>query len=127
IEDFMLLANRKVAEFIHKKSVPPVPFVYRVHDLPNPDKLADFARYAKEMGFTFETKSPKSITGSFNRLAGEIKGNEVLKLLEPLAIRTMSKAEYTPHNIGHYGLGFDFYTHFTSPSRRYADVLVHRI
>src|SRR5690606_34906095 len=71
IEDFMLLANRKVAEFIHKKSVPPVPFVYRVHDLPNPDKLADFARYAKEMGFTFETKSPKSITGSFNRLAGE--------------------------------------------------------
>lgn len=127
IEDFMLLANRKVAEYMFKKTVPPIPFVYRVHDLPNPDKLADFARYAKELGFSFYMKTPTSITESFNRLADEMKENDALKLLEPMAIRTMSKAEYTPHNIGHYGLGFDFYTHFTSPIRRYADVLVHRI
>ena len=127
IEDFMLLANRRVAEFVYRKSAPAIPFVYRVHDLPNPDKLADFSRYAKELGFSFNTKSPTAITDSFNRLAEAMHGNDVLKLLEPLAIRTMSKAEYTPENIGHYGLGFDFYTHFTSPIRRYADVMVHRI
>ena len=127
IEDLMLLANRKVAEYMFKKTIPPIPFVYRVHDLPNPDKLSDFARYAKELGFNFYMKTPTSITESFNRLADEMRQNDTLKLLEPMAIRTMSKAEYTPHNIGHYGLGFDYYTHFTSPIRRYADVMVHRI
>ncbi|MFZ1705928.1 MAG: ribonuclease R [Saprospiraceae bacterium] len=127
VEDFMLLANRKVAEYVYKKATPAIPFVYRVHDLPNPDKLADFASFAREMGFAFNTKTPSSITDSFNRLAEEVKTNDTYKLLEPMAIRTMSKAEYTPENIGHYGLGFHYYTHFTSPIRRYADVLVHRI
>lgn len=127
VEDFMLLANKKVAEYVFKKTVPPVPFVYRIHDLPNPDKLEDFVLFAKELGFQFHTKTPGGITESFNRLADDIKKNETLKLLEPLAIRTMSKAEYSPHNIGHYGLGFHYYTHFTSPIRRYADVLVHRL
>ncbi|MBK6363776.1 MAG: ribonuclease R [Saprospiraceae bacterium] len=127
VEDFMLLANKKVAEYMYKLATPAIPYIYRIHDLPNPEKLSDFADYAKELGFTFYGKTPSSITDSFNRLAKEISENETLKLLEPMAIRTMSKAEYSPHNIGHYGLGFDFYTHFTSPIRRYADVIAHRV
>jgi ribonuclease R len=127
VEDFMLLANKRVAEFMYKLAMPALPYIYRIHDLPNPEKLSDFADYAKELGFMFYGKTPSSITDSFNRLSLEIAKNETLKLLEPMAIRTMSKAEYSPHNIGHYGLGFDFYTHFTSPIRRYADVIAHRI
>jgi ribonuclease R len=127
IEDFMLLANKHVAKYIALKAKPEIPFVYRVHDLPNPDKLSDFALFASELGFRFNMDTPEKIIDSFNRLSDEIKINPTLKLLEPLAIRTMSKAVYTTENIGHYGLGFDFYTHFTSPIRRYSDVLVHRI
>lgn len=127
IEDFMLLANKRVAEFIAARSQQEIPFVYRVHDTPNPDKLVDFAQFAAEMGFKFDLKDKNSITRSFNKLADLAKTNELLRLLEPLAIRTMAKAEYTTGNIGHYGLGFDFYTHFTSPIRRYSDVLSHRI
>ncbi len=127
IEDFMLLANKRVAEFIAKRSQQEIPFVYRVHDTPNPDKLIDFAKFAAELGFKFNLKDRNSITQSFNKLADLAKTNELLRLLEPLAIRTMAKAEYTTDNIGHYGLGFDFYTHFTSPIRRYSDVLSHRI
>lgn len=126
IEDFMLLANKSVAKFIAKKPQPEVPFVYRVHDLPNPDKLADFALFAKELGYTMNLNTPKEIAESFNGLYEAAKTNEQLKMLEPLAIRTMSKAEYTTDNIGHYGLAFEYYTHFTSPIRRYSDVLVHR-
>ena len=127
VEDFMLLANKKVATFIATKTKPEIPFVYRVHDLPNPDKLAEFALFAKELGFPFKLDTPDQIITSFNNLALAIKDNSSLKLLEPLAIRTMAKAVYTTENIGHYGLGFDYYTHFTSPIRRYSDVLVHRI
>ncbi len=127
IEDFMLLANKKVAEFIHKKEGAEVPFVYRVHDLPDPAKLAEFAVFAKQLGFQVNIENPKAIANSLNRLAKEAQKNELLKMLEPIAIRTMSKAEYSPDNIGHYGLGFDFYSHFTSPIRRYSDVLAHRI
>ncbi len=127
IEEFMLLANRYVATFIAKKAKPKIPFVYRIHDLPNPEKLEDFARFAGELGFQFKTDTPDHIATSFNRLAEESQINSSLKLLEPLAIRTMSKAEYSTENIGHYGLGFEYYCHFTSPIRRYADVLVHRI
>jgi len=126
IEDFMLLANKEVARFIAKKPQPEVPFVYRVHDLPNPDKLQDFALFAKELGYTMNLNTPKEIAASFNGLYKAAETNEQLKMLEPLAIRTMSKAEYTTDNIGHYGLAFDYYTHFTSPIRRYSDVLVHR-
>lgn len=127
IEDFMLLANKKVAQYVATKEKPEIPFIYRVHDLPNPDKLADFAMFANELGFKFVIDTPEHIADSFNQLAIATQTNPLLKLLEPLAIRTMSKAIYTTDNIGHYGLGFEYYTHFTSPIRRYADVLVHRI
>jgi ribonuclease R len=126
IEDFMLLANKSVARFIAKKPSPEVPFIYRVHDEPNPDKLADFALFAKELGYQMNLNTPSEIAKSFNGLYKAAKENEQLKMLEPLAIRTMSKAEYTSNNIGHYGLAFEHYTHFTSPIRRYSDVLVHR-
>ncbi len=128
VEDFMLLANKEVATFMGKKRKGgEVPFVYRVHDLPNQEKLGDFAAFAAELGFKMNISSPNQIVKSFNLLTKAAKDNPELALLEPLAIRTMAKAIYTSENIGHYGLGFDYYTHFTSPIRRYADVLVHRI
>ena len=128
IEDFMLLANREVATFIAKKGKDhEIPFVYRVHDDPNPDKVVEFARFAKELGFEMNISSPKEIGASYNRLVEAAKTEPRLKLLEPIAIRTMAKAEYTTDNIGHYGLAFPYYTHFTSPIRRYSDVLAHRI
>ena len=128
IEDFMLLANKEVATFIQKKSKSKeVPFVYRVHDLPNPEKVTDFAAFAAELGFKMEVQTPRQIADSYNRLAKEARTNEPLKMLESIAIRTMAKAIYTTENIGHYGLAFDNYTHFTSPIRRYSDVLVHRL
>ncbi len=129
VEDFMLLANREVAIHMHRKggNDNEVPFVYRVHDEPNLDKVAELARFAGEMGFTMKTDTPKDIARSYNKLVEASKKEPGLKLLEPIAIRTMAKAIYTTDNIGHYGLGFDYYTHFTSPIRRYSDVLVHRI
>ena len=128
IEEFMLLANREVATFISQKGKSKeIPFPYRVHDTPDPDRLIDFQRFARELGFQIQVDTPKQISKSFNHLAEAAKENEKLRLLEPLAIRTMAKAIYTTNNIGHYGLAFDYYTHFTSPIRRYADVLVHRI
>lgn len=128
IEEFMLLANREVATFIAKKGKSQeIPLPYRVHDVPDHEKLVEFQRFAKELGFNMQIDTPKQIAKSFNKLAEEAKHNETLHLLEPLAIRTMSKAVYTTKNIGHYGLAFDYYAHFTSPIRRYADVLVHRI
>lgn len=128
VEDFMLLANKEVAIFIAKKGKGlEIPFVYRIHDVPDMDKLADFAAFAKEMGIKMNFDTPQQIAESFNNLAKEAETNDPLKILEPLAIRTMAKAEYSTENIGHYGLGFEYYGHFTSPIRRYADVLVHRI
>ncbi len=128
IEDFMLLANREVAYFMaHRMEGKPVPFVYRVHDLPDEEKVEQFARFAKLMGFQMHYQTPREISASLNRLAKEAEKDERLKLLEPIAIRTMAKAEYTTNNIGHYGLAFEYYTHFTSPIRRYSDVLVHRL
>ncbi len=129
IEDFMLLANKEVAFFMDKKgeAAQEVPFVYRVHDLPNMDKVADFSRFAAELGVKMLVDTPKQIAQSFNELMKKARTDERLKLLEPLAIRTMAKAIYTSKNIGHYGLGFSHYTHFTSPIRRYSDVLAHRI
>ncbi|HZV69601.1 MAG TPA: ribonuclease R [Saprospiraceae bacterium] len=128
IEDFMLLANREVATLMAQKSKSQeIPFPYRVHDVPDPDRLLDFQKFARELGFNLQIDTPKQIAKSFNKLAEAAKEDEKLRLLEPLAIRTMAKAIYTTNNIGHYGLAFDYYTHFTSPIRRYADVLVHRI
>ncbi|MCB0677420.1 MAG: ribonuclease R [Saprospiraceae bacterium] len=128
IEDFMLLANREVAEFVFNRGKDlEIPFVYRVHDVPDPDKVAELASFAKELGFSMNIGSPTEIARSYNRLTKAAQEDHSLKLLEPLAVRTMAKAEYTSDNIGHYGLGFRYYTHFTSPIRRYSDVLVHRI
>ncbi len=127
IEDFMLLANKSVAKYMAKKGIPEVPSVYRTHDLPDPSKLADFALYASEMGYKMKIDTPQHIAASFNNLAKAVETDESLKVLAPLAIRTMAKAEYSTKNIGHYGLAFEYYTHFTSPIRRYSDVLVHRL
>lgn len=129
IEEFMLLANKAVAEFIHAKEQKQdtIPFVYRVHDLPDLDKLNDLASFAKEMGFEMKMNTPKEITKSLNRLYEESQKNDALKMLQPLGIRAMAKAEYSTNNIGHYGLAFDLYSHFTSPIRRYSDILAHRI
>lgn len=128
IEDFMLLANREVATFISQKGKDQeIPFVYRIHDEPDPAKVEELAAFAKEMGFEMNTSSPEEVARSYNRLIEKAREDRGLKLLEPIAIRTMSKAIYSTDNIGHYGLSFDYYTHFTSPIRRYSDVLVHRL
>ena len=127
VEDFMLLANREVAQYIHEKEDKEIPFVYRVHDVPDEEKLKEYSLFLKELGFNFDYQNPRKIKESFNRLSEEAREDEVLAFAEPFAVRTMAKAVYTTENIGHFGLGFDHYTHFTSPIRRYADVLVHRI
>lgn len=129
IEEFMLLANRIVAENVGKIKVDKleVPFPYRVHDTPDEEKLAPFVEFAKKFGHKFDTKSPEAIASSFNRLLADAHGKPEQHVLEQLGIRTMAKAVYTTENIGHYGLGFKYYCHFTSPIRRYPDVLVHRI
>ena len=129
VEDFMLLANKSAAKYIADKGKEKqtVPFVYRIHDLPNMERLTDFSLFAKELGFKMNLDTPKNIAKSFNAMAKAAKEDEVIALLQPLAIRTMSKAIYTTENIGHYGLAFEHYTHFTSPIRRYSDLLVHRI
>ena len=130
IEDFMLLANKEVATFVSNKGTQDdaeIPFVYRVHDEPNTDKVEELARFARQMGVEMNVTTPKDIARSFNKLAQLAEENEALSILGPIAIRTMAKAEYSSDNIGHYGLAFDFYSHFTSPIRRYSDVLAHRI
>lgn len=128
IEEFMLLANKSVALYIkEKQQAPQIPFVYRVHDLPDDDKLQDLAIIAGELDFKIDTNSPKSIAKAFNAITKKAEKEPAYKILAHLAIRTMSKAEYSSDNIGHYGLGFSDYTHFTSPIRRYSDVIAHRI
>lgn len=128
IEDFMLLANKEVALFIHEKGKDrEIPFVYRIHDEPNPEKLEEFALFAQEFGFQMDISTPAAISRSLNRLVEAAQMEPALKLLEQPAIRTMSKAAYSTQNIGHYGLAFPYYAHFTSPIRRYSDVLAHRI
>jgi len=129
IEELMLLANRTVAGFVQKKKVNNVdiPFPYRVHDAPNEDKLAVFAAFASRFGHKFNLNDPDKIADSFNKMLADVQGKPEQHVLEQLGIRTMAKAIYTTDNIGHYGLGFDNYCHFTSPIRRYPDVMVHRI
>jgi ribonuclease R len=129
IEEFMLLANRYVAEHVGKVKVnkKPVPFPYRVHDTPTEEKLTPFVEFAKKYGHKFETKTPEGIAASFNLMLESVRGKPEQHVLEQLGIRTMAKAIYTSENIGHYGLGFEHYTHFTSPIRRYPDIIVHRV
>lgn len=148
IEEFMLLANRTVAEWAGKRHkitgektrrkkadgpavehvmVEQKPFVYRVHDGPVAERLQSFVKFALKWGHKLNIESEKEISHSLNGLMKNIKGRKEQNVLEQLAIRTMSKAVYTTENIGHYGLAFDYYTHFTSPIRRYPDVLVHRL
>lgn len=161
VEEFMLLANRRVAEVIGKnmKVVPKdhgiygtessnrvrgfdkemeaareegkqpdaKTFVYRVHDEPNPDKLANFSQFVGKLGYKLSLGSRSGLVKSFNRLLSDVEGKAEQNMIETIAVRTMAKAYYSTHNIGHYGLAFPFYTHFTSPIRRYPDLMVHRL
>ncbi|MFI1744707.1 ribonuclease R [Thalassobellus sediminis] len=126
IEEFMLLANRKVSEFIGKKD-PKKTFVYRVHDEPDDSKLASLQNVVGKFGYKLNFKDRKTVSNSLNNLLKEVNGKKEQNLVDTLTIRTMSKAEYTTKNIGHYGLAFDYYSHFTSPIRRYPDVMAHRL
>ncbi len=129
IEEFMLLANRRVAELvgIKKGAADPKTFVYRIHDVPNPDKLFRFSEFLGKLGYSLKTGTRKGLAHSFNRLFEQIAGKGEANMIETIAIRTMAKAEYSTQNIGHYGLDFKYYTHFTSPIRRYPDLMVHRL
>lgn len=126
IEEFMLLANRKVSEFISKQQ-PKKTFVYRVHDEPDDEKLAALQNIVSRFGYKLNFKDKKSTTASLNGLLKDVQGKKEQNLVDTLAVRSMSKAEYSTHNIGHYGLAFDYYSHFTSPIRRYPDVMAHRL
>lgn len=149
IEEFMLLANKKVAEFVYKirdkrqetkdkrqgiseetnqHSIQDSPtMVYRVHEPPNPEKLQNFANFAARFGHTIKTDSNKTLSNSMNKLMAEIEGTPIQNVLEQLAVRTMSKARYTTEPLGHFGLAFEHYSHFTSPIRRYPDMMAHRL
>lgn len=129
IEEMMLLANKAVAEYASKIKInkKPLPFPYRVHDVPDDEKLKLFVAFAAQFGYKFDISSPSGIAHSFNEMLQRVKGRPEQLVLEQLGIRTMSKAVYTTENIGHYGLGFEDYCHFTSPIRRYPDMMVHRI
>ena len=146
IEEFMLLANRTVAEYVGKpktrntqntqnnrniqntqNTLNTRTFVYRVHDEPNPEKLNTFVEFVAKLGFTMRTTSRKALAESYNRLFENIAGRGEEHMVDTIAIRTMSKAYYSTENIGHYGLAFPYYTHFTSPIRRYPDLMVHRL
>lgn len=129
VEEFMLLANRTVAEFIGKvKGGNPKTFVYRVHDEPDPERMENLQNFVAKFGYKLKaTGDPVEMAKSMNKMLSEVKGKKEQELIETISIRSMQKACYTTENIGHYGLAFKFYTHFTSPIRRYPDLMVHRL
>ncbi len=136
IEEFMLLANKRVAEYVGARKKDPKEkgkkinaktFVYRVHDEPNPEKLNTFVEFVTKLGFKMQVGSRKALASSYNKLFKDIEGRGEEYMIDSIAIRTMAKAYYSTENIGHYGLAFPFYTHFTSPIRRYPDLMVHRL
>ena len=130
VEEFMLLANRTVAESIGKvpKGKKPKTLPYRIHDVPDPTKLETLRQFVVKFGYKMKTDGTKgAITKSLNTLLDECAGKKEQKVIETVALRAMMKAKYSIHNIGHYGLAFDYYTHFTSPIRRYPDTMVHRL
>lgn len=129
IEEFMLLANKKVAEFIGEKNKKPTnkTFIYRVHDEPDVEKLSLLQNIVKNFGYKINTDTKESISKSLNKLLKDVHGKSEANMVETLTIRSMSKAIYTTENIGHYGLAFNYYSHFTSPIRRYPDVMTHRL
>ena len=124
IEEFMLLANKKVAEFIGKQKKT---YIYRIHDEPDAEKLGTLNNIVSKFGYKLDFRTPKTITSSLNQLLADVQGKGEQNLVDTLAIRAMSKAEYSTENIGHYGLAFEYYSHFTSPIRRYPDIIAHRL
>ena len=126
IEEFMLLANKRVAEYVGKK-LKGKTFVYRIHDKPNAEKLSSFSYFIKRFGYEIDTANIKGLPAAMNKLMDEVSGKKEQNIVETLALRSMAKAIYSTDNIGHYGLAFSHYTHFTSPIRRYPDMMVHRL
>lgn len=129
VEEFMLLANKKVAEHVGKpkKDARPKTFVFRIHDLPDPEKLKTLKDFTARLGYKLQSIDPEQASRAINQLINQVKGKAEEDIVKQMAIRTMSKAVYSVENIGHYGLAFDYYTHFTSPIRRYPDVMAHRL
>jgi ribonuclease R len=131
VEEYMLLANREVAKYIYdsigKKGKRDTGAIYRIHDLPDKERMLDLSTFVKALGYNLKTKEGKVTAHDLKSLLKQIKGTPHEMLISTALIRSMQKAVYSTKNIGHFGLAFDFYTHFTSPIRRYPDLLVHRI